>query len=644
MEIIIIFLPLVSFLITSVFKDKLDFKLANFIPAGFMMVCCLYSFYLFFKIFILNEIPIFNISSWIVSGNFDVKWSFSFDILTSVIMIVVTTISFIVHMYSIKYIENDKLKSMFMGYLSFSTFSMLVFISSNNLLQFFLGWQLIGFSSFLLIGHLNNKIAINTAAIKLFIVNRSSDLGFILSLIMLYSIFETVSFEKIFETVPVLRHYNFYILNFYINAVELAAIMLFFSVIARSAQLFFYVWASDSFEVPIPVLTLLYSATLIPAGLFVLFRFSPFLEYAPLTLTLLTLTGSITLIFLSAMALTEFNLKRILVYASCSQIGLIILAVGISAYNVAIFHFVNFSFFNALLFLSAGSITRLLGHKSDIRKMGGLYSKLPVTFILMYIGIFSISGIPFFSGFYSKETIVSLAFLSKNSISLFTLFSIFLGTLLIAFIFWRVIFLIFHGEFKGEINQLNKINEYSPLLMISMFLLAIISVFSGWMFHDFFVGNNWESFWKDSLFILINNNRLTNLDLVPSWIKLFPILLTIIGIGISILLYLIMPNLPSILVDKLKPFYLLLHNKWYLKELFYLFLIKPLKFIFNLLVMSFSMLMNQFNFINSKTTIIMKISIFFFNTEIFFKKYYFFIFLFFLLFLFYVDMVFIYDF
>ena len=209
---------------------------------------------------------------------------------------------------------------------------MLLFISSNNLLQLFLGWQLIGFSSFLLIGNLDNKIVINKAALKLFIINRLSDISFILSIVMLYSIFETVSFETIFETVPVLRNYNFYILSFYINGVELAASMLLFSAIVRSAQLFFYIWSSDSFDIPIPVLTLLYSSTLIPAGIFVLFRFSPFLEYAPFALNLLSITGLITLIFLSVMALTEFNLKRILIYAACSQISLVIFAVGISAY------------------------------------------------------------------------------------------------------------------------------------------------------------------------------------------------------------------------------------------------------------------------------------------------------------------------
>jgi len=644
MEILIIFLPLVSFLFTSVFNDNWNLKLANYIPTSIMIVCCFYSFYLFFKIFILNETSTFNIYSWITSGNFNSKWSFNFDILTSVMMIVVTTISLIVHIYSITYIENNKSKLKFMGYLSLSTFSMLVFISSNNLLQFFLGWQLVGFSSFLLIVHFNNKIAFNKAAIKIFIFNRLSDIGFILSLVMVYSIFETVSFEKIFETVPVLRNYNFHILNFYINGVELIATILMFSAIIRSTQLFFYTWSSDTFDVPIPILTLLYNSTLIPAGIFVLFRFSPFLEYAPFALELLTLIGSITIIFLSIIALTEFNLKRIIVYATCSQLGLIILAVGISAYNAAIFHFVNFAFFNALLFLSVGSIIRSLGYKSDIRKMGGLYSKLPVTFILMYIGNFSISGIPFFSGFYSKEVIVSIAFLSKNSVSLFALISIFFSSLLIAFIFWRVIFLIFHGEFKGDINQLNKIKEYSPLLMISMFLLALISVFSGWLFYDFFVGNNWENFWKDSLFVLPTSDGLTNLNLVPSWIQLLPILLTIIGIGIAILLYLIIPSLPSILIDKLKPFYLLSYNKWYLSELSYFFLVKPLKFIFNLLVLLSSILIAQVNFVNKKNSIIIKLSNFFLIIEKVCRKHYFILFLLFLLSFFYIDMVFINDF
>ena len=644
MEILIIFLPLLSFLFTSIFNNNLNMKVVNYISTSIMAVCCFYSFYLFYKIFYLNEVLNFYISSWISSGNFDAKWSFSFDILTSVMMIVVTTISLIVHIYSIRDIETNKLDTKFIGYVSFSTFSMLLFISSNNLLQLFLGWQLIGFSSFLLIGNLDNKIVINKAALKLFIINRFSDISFILSIVILYSIFETISFETIFETVPVLRNYNFYILSFYINGVELAASTLLFSAIIRSAQLFFYIWSSDSFDIPIPVLTLLYSSTLIPAGIFVLFRFSPFLEYAPFALNLLSITGLITLIFLSVMALTEFNLKRILIYAACSQISFVVFAVGISAYNAAIFHFFNFAFFNALLFLSLGSLIRSLVYKSDIRKMGGLYSKFPVTFILTYIGCFSIVGIPFFSGFYSKEVIISILFLSKNFISSFALILIFFSSLLTSFIFWRLIFLTFHGEFKSEINQHNKITEYSPVLMSSMFLLAVISVFSGWLLYDFFIGNNWEIFWKDSLFILPNSGGAMDLNLVPSWIQLIPILLTIIGIGIAILFYLIIPSLPILLIDKLKPLYLLSYNKWFLRESFYFFLVKPLNFIFNLLVLLIQKLIYQINFIKIKNLFMIKILNILPIFENIIRKYYFILFLLSILSLFYIDMVFINDF
>ena len=644
MEILIISLPLLSFLFTSIFNNNLNTKVVKYIPTSIMAVCCLYSFYLFYKIFYLNEVLNFYISSWISSGVFVSKWSFSFDILTSVMMIVVTTISLIVHIYSIKDIKNHKLKVKFIGYISFSTFSMLLFISSNNLLQLFLGWQLIGFSSFLLIGNLDNKIVINKAALKLFIINRLSDISFILSIVMLYSIFETISFETIFETVPVLRNYNFHILSFYINGVELAASTLLFSAIIRSAQLFFYIWSSDSFDIPIPVLTLLYSSTLIPAGIFVLFRFSPFLEYAPFALNLLSITGLITLIFLSVMALTEFNMKRILIYAACSQISLVIFAVGISAYNAAIFHFFNFAFFNALLFLSLGSIIRSLDYKSDIRKMGGLYSKFPVTFILTYIGCFSIVGIPFFSGFYSKEVIISILFLAKSFISSFALILIFFSSLLTSFIFWRLIFLTFHGEFKGEINQHNKIKEYSPVLMSFMFLLAVMSIFSGWLLYDFFVGNNWEIFWKDSLFILPNSGGAMDLNLVPSWIQLFLILLSIIGIGIAILFYLIIPSLPILLIDKLKPLYLLSYNKWFLRKSFYFFLVKPLNLLFNLLVLLIQKQIYLVNFIIIKNFIMIKVLNQLPKIEKFIKKYFFILFLLSILSLFYIDMVFINDF
>jgi len=344
------------------------------------------------------------------------------------------------------------------------------------------------------------------------------------------------------------------------------------------------------------------------------------------------------------MALTEFNLKRILIYAACSQIGLIIFAVSISAYNAAIFHFFNFAFFNGLLFLSLGSIIRSLNYKSDIRKMGGLYSKFPVTFILTYIGCFSIVGIPFFSGFYSKEVIISILFLSKNFISSFALILIFFSSLLTSFIFWRLIFLTFHGEFKGEINQHNKIKERSPVLMSFMFLLAVMSIFSGWLLYDFFVGNNWEIFWKDSLFILPNSGGAMDLNLVPSWIQLFLILLSIIGIGIAILFYLIIPSLPILLIDKLKPLYLLSYNKWFLRKSFYFFLVKPLNFIFNLLVLLIQKQIYLVNFIIIKNFIMIKVLNKLPKIEKIIKKYFFILFLLSILSLFYIDLVFINDF
>ena len=276
--------------------------------------------------------------------------------------------------------------------------------------------------------------------------------------------------------------------------------------------------------------------------------------------------------------------------------------------------------------------------------MGGLYSKFPVTFILMYIGCFSIAGIPFFSGFYSKEAIISILFLSNNFISLFALILIFFSSLLTSFILWRLIFLTFHGEFKGEINQHNKIREYSPALMISMFLLAVISVFSGWLFYDFFVGNNWEIFWKNSLFILPNSDGAIDLNLVPSWIQLIPILLTIIGIGIAILFYLIIPSLPTLLIDKLKPLYLLSYNKWFLRKSFYFFLVKPLNFIFNLLVLLTRKLIYRVNFILIKNLIMIKLLNILPIIVNMTREYYFILFLLSILSLFYIDMVFINDF
>ena len=613
MEFLIIFLPFFGFLFCSYFH--MNFKLANYLPSVFLLLCCLLSFYIFFNAFVLNQNPFYELSSWVTSGTFDIKWSFNFDFLTSIMMIVVTTSSLIIHIYSGKYIENNQLKPMFMGYLSFSTFSMLILITANNLLQFFLGWQLVGFASFLLIGHLNKKIAFNKAAVKLFIFNKLSDFCIIFALVIIYTIFDTVSFDIIFEMVPVFKYYNLNIFNISINGVEFAAYLIGFAAIIRSAQLFFYLWSSESFEISIPALTLLFSSTLAPSGIFILLKFAPFIEYAPSSLFSLTIIGSITIVFLTLMALKQFNIKRIIIYSSCSQLSLIIISISISAYNIAFFHFINFSFFNALLILSVGSIIRSLGYKNDIRKMGGLYSKLPITFILFYIGCFSMSGIPFFSSFYSKDIIVSLLFMSESFVSLIALTSICFSSLIITFIFWRMIILIFHGNFKGEPNQLNKVKEPSSLIIISLLLLSLFSVFFGWLFHDFFIGYNWKIFWKNSLFIMSTSDFLKNLNAVPAWVKLLPIVLTIIGIGLALVLIIIIPNISSLLLHKFTLSYLITFKKHFLSKYIYLLFLNPLKLILNFLL-PFSKILIVRNIIASKNKDVKKkIKIFFFEIK-----------------------------
>ena len=646
MEILIIFLPLLSFLFILVFKNSFHTNLSNYVPTNIMLVCCLYSIYLFFKIVVSEDLVYFSLFTWITSGNIAVRWSFNFDILTAVMMIVTTSISFVVHIYSIDYIKNDILKPFFMGYLALSTFSMLILISSNNLIQFFLGWQLVGFSSFLLIGHFNNKIAFNKSAVRFFIINKISDLFMILSLVIVYFIFDTLSFEIIFETVQNLKHYNFYIFNFNLNGVEIATVLLCFSAIIRSSQLFFYLWSSNSFEIPIPTLALLYSSTFIPTGIFILIRFFPLIEHAPLALNLLIYIGSFTVIFSTSIALTEYNLKNIMIYAACSQLGIIIIAIGLSAYNIAMFHFVNYAFFNSLLFLSVGSIISFSDYRYDVRKIGGLYSKLPVVLILMYIGSLSISGIPFFSGFYSKDSLLLFAYSSQFLGKYFVLFSIFLSSLLVSFICWRVIFLSFHGEFKGDINQFNKFNGVPFSILTSMFLLAIMVVFSGWLFYDFFVGVNWPIYWKDTLYNLSSNKAVDYQIKFPSWVKYFSILLSILGIFLATLLYLINRNLPDILIHKFKPLYLIFYNKWFLNKLVIFLTIKYLELVKVFLNLFLNIFKIQETVINKKKISFIIFCIFLKTERFYRKKYITIIILFFslTLFLFYLDIVFIYDF
>jgi len=408
-------------------------------------------------------------------------------------------------------------------------------------------------------------------------VNRVGDLGFILGLIFVYTYFDTIMFERIFELAPSIIDENIVVFDNKLNVIELSCFLLFIGAMGKSAQLFLHTWLPDAMEGPTPVSALIHAATMVTAGVFMVCKLSPLFEYAPNVLTFITLIGALTALFASTIALTQFDIKRVIAYSTCSQLGYMFFAVGLSAYPAAMFHLTTHAFFKALLFLGAGSVIHGLSNEQDMRKMGGCFKKLPVTYILIWIGSLALAGIPFFAGYYSKDMILEVAFASGSKIGYFAFICGCLAAVLTAFYSWRLIYLTFHGDFKGNKSTYDKIHESPLVMLLPLFILAFGAVFSGWFFKEMFIGVNWDYFWSNSIFILTGNDAIYNAHSVPKWVKLLPIVLPIIGISIATVFYVLIPDLPSRVSKAFRVLYTLFYNKWYFDEIYNYLFVKPIK-------------------------------------------------------------------
>ena len=574
---LIIFLPLIGAIFSWILGNRL-----SSIPTYIVSISCLFlsmiiSWIAFYDIAILKNDFEGASLPWINSGEFRALWEFNFDTLSCVMFLVVNTVSAMVHLYSVGYMSHDKSKARFMAYLSFFTFAMLMLVSSNNLLQLFFGWEGVGVASYLLIGFWYNKKSATSAAVKAFLVNRVGDLGFILGLIFVYTYFDTIMFERIFELAPSMMDVSVVVLDNKLNVIELSCFLLFIGAMGKSAQLFLHTWLPDAMEGPTPVSALIHAATMVTAGVFMVCKLSPLFEYAPNVLTFITLIGALTALFASTIALTQFDIKRVIAYSTCSQLGYMFFAVGLSAYPAAMFHLTTHAFFKALLFLGAGSVIHGLSNEQDMRKMGGCFKKLPVTYILIWIGSLALAGIPFFAGYYSKDMILEVAFASDSQIGYFAFICGCLAAVLTAFYSWRLIYLTFHGDFKGNKSTYDKIHESPLVMLLPLFILAFGAVFSGWFFKEMFIGVNWDYFWSNSIFILTGNDAIYKAHSVPKWVKLLPIVLAIIGISIATVFYVLIPDLPSRVSKAFRVLYTLFYNKWYFDEIYNYLFVKPIK-------------------------------------------------------------------
>ncbi len=559
----IIFLPLLGFLFCFLLGKQFNYKVYQISTTSILFLCTLFSWIIFIQFINNKETEIIFILNWITSGNFIVDWSIRLDTLTAVMFIVVTTVSACVHLYSIGYMEEDPSKIRFMGYLSLFTFFMLVLVSSNNLLQMFFGWEGVGLASYLLIGFWHHKDSANKAAIKAFVVNRVGDFGYAIGIAGIFYIFGTISFDSIFSQVDRFSENQIQFLSFSFPTLDFLCFLLFIGAMGKSAQLGLHTWLPDAMEGPTPVSALIHAATMVTAGVFLVARMSPLYEFATFTNLFITFIGAATAIFAASIALTQNDIKRVIAYSTCSQLGYMFFAAGVGAYNASIFHLTTHAFFKALLFLSAGSVIHAMHHEQDMRKMGGLFKKIPFTASMMWIGSLAIIGFPYLSGYYSKESILENAFYASNGIAYFAYLVGILTALLTAFYSWRLLFLTFHGENRSNNKTYDHAHE-SPLVMTApLFILAIGSIFSGIFFADYFIGYYKKEFWDNA--ILLTESSHKYLPLTQSLISKSAVA---VGILVCVLIYSNNLNRAKNLSYNLDPLYSLSKNKWYVDELY----------------------------------------------------------------------------
>ena len=591
---ILIFGPLLGSLIAGFMYRSIGENVATILATSIVILGAIISWFVFLDIVSVDNgsVVVFD---WIISGSLNSQWAVKVDSLVKVMLVVVLSVSSLVHLYSLGYMRHDhnwnsgeKYKARFFSYLSFFTFAMLVLVSSDNLLQLFFGWEGVGVASYLLIGFYFKKPTANNAAMKAFIVNRVGDFGFLIGIFLIFYHSGSINFLEIFSFFS--DDNKIKLLGLKIE--EVICFFLFIGAMGKSAQIFLHTWLPDAMEGPTPVSALIHAATMVTAGVFLTCRFSPLFEAAPQVSTLVLLVGVLTAFFAATTALVQNDIKRIIAYSTCSQLGYMFAAVGAGFYQAAMFHLFTHAFFKALLFLGAGSVIHAMHHEQDIRRFGGLRAKLPITFFTMTIGTLAITGVGIplsyyvlgfnfgLSGFVSKDIIIEGVFASKNSYSFYAFVFLTFSALLTSFYSWRLVFLTFFGSFRGKIDDFNHCHEPERTMLIPLVLLSLGAVFFGSFFEFDFTSAKYQIF-SDSILLSKENTILKDFHYVPVVVKLAPFLAMLIGLSIAIYFYLIKPSAPRVLANQQPILYKFFLNKWYFDELYNIMFVASAKKIGN---------------------------------------------------------------
>ncbi|MGB6699004.1 MAG: NADH-quinone oxidoreductase subunit L [Methylocella sp.] len=592
----IVFLPLLGFLIAGPFGWRIGPRPSEIVTTSLLFVSGVLSWIVFIQVGLgTTPATVSVIGNWFTSGALKVDWSLRIDTLTAVMLVVVGTVSSLVHLYSIGYMHDDPSRPRFFAYLSLFTFAMLMLVTADNLVQMFFGWEGVGLLSYLLIGFWYEKPQANAAAIKAFVVNRVGDFGFLLGIFLVFTLTNSVGFDQIFAAAPGLANKTVHVFGLDMDAMTITCLLLFMGAMGKSAQFLLHTWLPDAMEGPTPVSALIHAATMVTAGIFMVGRLSPLFEQAPAADSFVTIIGATTAFFAATIALVQPDIKKVIAYSTCSQLGYMFVGLGVGGYSLGIFHLFTHAFFKALLFLCAGSVITAMHHEQDMRNMGGLWRKIPFTFAMMTIGTLSITGFSYTAGYFSKDAIIEAAFASDRSGAFYGFLLTTLAAGLTSFYSWRLVFLTFfgaprwtaagpgsghdhaahdHGAHGHEGNAFDP--HESPLsMLIPLGVLALGALFAGVVFSHDFIGGGAGEFWKGALYLGPYKHLLEAREDIPGIVKQLPTLLMIFGFLVAVLFYVLAPAIPGRLAQGARPLYEFLLNKWYFDDLYDMIFVRP---------------------------------------------------------------------
>jgi NADH-quinone oxidoreductase subunit L len=520
-----------------------------------------------------------ELARWMSSGAFEASWSLRVDTLTAVMLVVVNTVSALVHVYSLGYMSHDEHQPRFFAYLSLFTFAMLMLVTADNLIQMFFGWEGVGLASYLLIGFWYKRPSANAAAMKAFIVNRVGDFGFALGIFGCFYVFKTVEFDALFEAIRGDYTKTIHFLSWEVDTITVLCLLLFMGAMGKSAQFLLHTWLPDAMEGPTPVSALIHAATMVTAGVFMVARLSPMFEIAHSAREVVIVVGAVTAFFAATVGLVQNDIKRVIAYSTCSQLGYMFVALGVGAYGVAIFHLFTHAFFKALLFLGAGSVIHAVGGEQDMRKMGGLAPHIRTTWVMMLIGTLALTGFPLTAGYFSKDAIIESAWMAEMTFARPAFWLLIVAAFCTSFYSWRLAFMTFNGVSRADRETMSHVHESGFVMLVPLFILGAGALLAGFAFHEYFVGHDWAEFWAASLARAEGESIMNVFHEAPVLVKWSPFVAMALGFALAWLFYIRRPELPKLLAEQHRPAYDFLLNKWYFDELYDLIFVRPAKWL-----------------------------------------------------------------